>query len=278
MKRELGIARCGLACCLCSENNTCHGCGSGECPDKAWCENLRCSKEKGLMHCYECSEDCRKGLLSKIKPYGFTLFAKRFGEDMLTQCLERNEERGVVYHRRGLTGDYDCFDDEEKLISFILNGNIQSEGRDNEDIGEVCDKKRYLDLLLIGDEQEEMIDRYLHRGNMFVLSRGGKVLAQCVVTDEGGGVLEIKNISVYPAFRGKGCGKALIEFIAKKYSGSFHTLRAGTGDSPMTVPFYEKCGFVCTGCIKNFFTENYDHPMYECGVRLVDMIIFERKI
>lgn len=32
MKRELGIARCGLACCLCSENKTCHGCNSGECP------------------------------------------------------------------------------------------------------------------------------------------------------------------------------------------------------------------------------------------------------
>ena len=26
MKRELGIARCGLACCLCSENVTCKGC------------------------------------------------------------------------------------------------------------------------------------------------------------------------------------------------------------------------------------------------------------
>nr|WP_330366735.1 hypothetical protein [Butyrivibrio sp. VCB2001] len=26
MKRELGIARCGLACCLCSENVTCKDC------------------------------------------------------------------------------------------------------------------------------------------------------------------------------------------------------------------------------------------------------------
>ncbi|MEE3497129.1 MAG: DUF3795 domain-containing protein, partial [Butyrivibrio sp.] len=26
MKRELGIARCGLACCLCSENVVCKGC------------------------------------------------------------------------------------------------------------------------------------------------------------------------------------------------------------------------------------------------------------
>ena len=46
MKRELGIARCGLACCLCSENMTCDGCDSGACPDKDWCENRQCSISK----------------------------------------------------------------------------------------------------------------------------------------------------------------------------------------------------------------------------------------
>ena len=56
MKRELGIARCGLACCLCSENNHCSGCNSGECPDKDWCENRKCSAEKNCGHCYECEK------------------------------------------------------------------------------------------------------------------------------------------------------------------------------------------------------------------------------
>ena len=51
MKRELGIARCGLACCLCSENAHCGGCDSGGCPGTAWCENRKCSLEKGLAHC-----------------------------------------------------------------------------------------------------------------------------------------------------------------------------------------------------------------------------------
>ena len=122
MKRELGIARCGLACCLCSENEHCNGCNSGDCPDKDWCENRKCSLEKSVAHCYECPEDCHKGLLSKIKPYGFTLFAKRYGEDVLLNCLERNEKNGVVYHREGIVGDYDDFDDAEKLIGFILSG------------------------------------------------------------------------------------------------------------------------------------------------------------
>ena len=78
MKRELGIARCGLACCLCSENAVCSGCDSGQCPDKDWCENRKCSIEKEIRHCYECDEECRKGLLGKIKPYAFTLFVKRY--------------------------------------------------------------------------------------------------------------------------------------------------------------------------------------------------------
>ena len=46
------------------------------------------------------------------------------------------------------------------------------------------DKKRYLDLLLLADEQEDMVDRYLERGTMYVLEDGG-VKAECVVTDEG---------------------------------------------------------------------------------------------
>ncbi|SDB09098.1 hypothetical protein SAMN02910317_00475 [Ruminococcaceae bacterium FB2012] len=122
MKRELGIARCGLACCLCSENVKCSGCNSGECPDKEWCVNRKCSVEKGIGYCYECGEDCRKGLLGKVKPYAFTLFIKRYGEEALLDCLERNESAGVVYHREGIVGDYDGFEDAEELIEFILKG------------------------------------------------------------------------------------------------------------------------------------------------------------
>ena len=122
MKRELGIARCGLACCLCSENDRCSGCNSGDCSDKGWCENRRCSMEKGVDHCHACRADCRKGMLAKVKPYGFTLFVRRYGEAALLDCLERNEQNGVVYHRAGITGDYDGFDDAEQLIEFIRTG------------------------------------------------------------------------------------------------------------------------------------------------------------
>ena len=61
-------------------------------------------------------------MLNKIKPYVFTLFVKRYGEEQLLDCLEKNERSGVVYHREGVNGDYDDFEDVEDLILFIKTG------------------------------------------------------------------------------------------------------------------------------------------------------------
>lgn len=138
-------------------------------------------------------------------------------------------------------------------------------------------KKRYLDLLLLADEQEDMIDRYIEKGTMYVLDDNG-VKGECVVTDEGNGILEIKNIAIVPGCQSKGYGKALVNFIVEKYAGKYSVLQVGTGDSPMTVSFYEKCGFVRSHCIRGFFTDNYDHPIYESGVQLVDMIYLQRQL
>ena len=138
-------------------------------------------------------------------------------------------------------------------------------------------KKQYLSLLLLADEQEDMIDRYIDNGTMYVLDDNG-VKSECVVTDEGNGIIEIKNIATTPEHQGKGYAKALIDFLVKEYGGNYSVLQVGTGDSPLTVPFYEKCGFAHSHSVPNFFTDNYDHPIYECGVQLVDMVYLQRKI
>lgn len=146
----------------------------------------------------------------------------------------------------------------------------------NMKIKEIKDnKKQFLSLLLLADEQEDMIDRYIDKGIMYVLDDNG-IRSECVVTDEGDGVLEIKNIATLPEYQGMGYAKMLIDFIAEKYKDKYSVLQVGTGDSPLTVPFYEKCGFVRSHCIKNFFTDNYDHEIYECGVKLVDMICLKK--
>ena len=93
-------------------------------------------------------------------------------------------------------------------------------------------KKQFISLLLLADEQESMVDRYLEKGTMYVLE-DNDVKAECVVTDEGNGILEIKNIAVDPENQGKGYGKALIDFLASKYADEYSVLQVGTGDSPL---------------------------------------------
>ena len=138
-------------------------------------------------------------------------------------------------------------------------------------------KKQYLDLLLLADEQEDMVDRYLDSGKMYVLDDNG-VKCECVITDEKNDILEIKNIATVPEYQGKGYARALIEFIVNNYREQYAILQVGTGDSPLTIPFYEKCGFVRSYIISNFFTDNYDHPIYESGIQLVDMVYLQRPL
>lgn len=146
------------------------------------------------------------------------------------------------------------------------------------DIKEVTEnKKEYLSLLLLADEQEDMIDRYLERGRMFVLDDDG-VKCECVITDEGDGVLEIKNIATVPEHQGKGYARAMLRYIEDNYKGHYSVLQVGTGDSPLTVPFYEKCGFVRSHIVQGFFTANYSHPIFEGGVQLVDMVYLRKPL
>ena len=138
-------------------------------------------------------------------------------------------------------------------------------------------KKQYIDLLLLADEQESMIDRYLERGDMFVLNDNG-VKAICVVTDETNGICELKNIAVTLESQRQGYGKRLINYLVKHYAGKYTRMIVGTGDVPSVVGFYKSSGFEYSHRIENFFTDNYDHQMFEDGVLLKDMDYFKRNI
>ena len=103
-------------------------------------------------------------------------------------------------------------------------------------------KKQYLDVLLLADEQESMIDRYLERGEMFVLQETG-IKAVCVVTDEGNAVCELKNIAVVPDSQRQGYGKKLIDYLITYYRRQYIQMIVGTGDVSSTIRFYKICGF-----------------------------------
>ena len=144
------------------------------------------------------------------------------------------------------------------------------------------DKKQYLELLLLGDEQESMIDRYLEKGDMYILQEEGaeenREAGVCVVTAEADEILELKNIAVAPEYQHQGWGRRMIAFLENTYNSSFRILQAGTGDVPATVLFYEACGFVRSHAVKDFFVKNYDHAIYECGIQLKDMIYLRKNL
>lgn len=139
------------------------------------------------------------------------------------------------------------------------------------------DKKQFLDLLLIADESESMIDKYLERGEMFALYDNG-LRSICVVTRESPDTCELKNIATYEKWHGMGYGSKLIQQVSAFYKNTYRYMVVGTGDVPSAVRFYEKNGFYLYDRICNFFTENYDHPMFENGVQLVDMVYLKKEL
>jgi len=138
-------------------------------------------------------------------------------------------------------------------------------------------KKDFLDLLLLADEQEDMIDRYLDRGTLFALY-DSDLKSTCVVTDEGNDTFEIQSLATYPQFQGKGYGRYLINYVCDYYKGKDATMTVGTGDSPKHISFYENSGFVFSHSVEGYFLEHYDVPIIEDVVQIKDKVYFKRDL
>lgn len=138
-------------------------------------------------------------------------------------------------------------------------------------------KKQFLDLLLLADEQENMIDKYLPDGDLFALY-DDDLKSACVVVSIDSETCELKNIATYEKYQGRGYGRTLINYIADIYSNTYKTMLVGTGETPAILSFYESCGFEKSHRIKSFFTDNYDHPMFDGDIQLVDMIYLKKNL
>lgn len=123
----------------------------------------------------------------------------------------------------------------------------------------------------MGDEQENMVNKYLNRGELYALY-DQDLKTVCVVTRESDNILEIKNIATYEKDRGKGYGSIMIKYIIEKYRGKCNQLLVGTGEDDGILSFYKSLGFTYSHKIKDYFIDNYDHEMFENGKQLKDMI------
>lgn len=96
------------------------------------------------------------------------------------------------------------------------------------------------------------------------------------MTKEADRIYELKNIAIYKEFQGHGNGKKLVKHIFEYFRNDC-AMYVGTGDSLLTVSFYKSCEFIESHRIKDFFIDNYDNPIYECGKQLVDIVYLKYK-
>lgn len=136
-------------------------------------------------------------------------------------------------------------------------------------------RRRYMALLLEGDESAAMIDRYLDCGRLFVGHVDGEDVAVCVCVADGGDV-EVKNLAVDPRYRRRGIGRRMLAHVESLYPGG--RIKLGTGETPSTLRFYRSCGYEYSHRIARFFTDNYPHPIVEDGVTLRDMLYLVKKL
>ncbi len=138
----------------------------------------------------------------------------------------------------------------------------------------------YLNLLLIGDADEKVVKSYINEGSLFTIVYEKKEIGvvQCL-TDEEESVVEVKNIGLKEAYRGKGIGSKVIKKLEVLYErNQYSKMIVGTADSSLeNIAFYKKAGFYQSGVKKNFFLQ-YAPPIYENGLQAIDMIMFEKKL
>ena len=137
------------------------------------------------------------------------------------------------------------------------------------------DRSAYIPLLLEGDEDMAMLNRYLDRGDLFGLFDNENVVTLALVTAEGD-CAELMNIVTVEKHRGKGYGSLMLSYLSKEFS-AYGYLIAGTGDCSPARLFYEKNGFSLSGLRKGFFLQ-YDHPVIENGRMLTDMVLYRKRL
>lgn len=110
------------------------------------------------------------------------------------------------------------------------------------------------------------------------MQKAGNPIAVCVILRASETEWEVKNLAVAVSEQGKGYGRKFLQFLEQQLAGTAEWLILGTGDSPKTIPFYQKCGFVPYRRIPHFFSEHYDHPIIEDGVLLDDMVYLRKSL
>jgi ribosomal protein S18 acetylase RimI-like enzyme len=139
------------------------------------------------------------------------------------------------------------------------------------------DINELMPLLLLADPEEQAIQKYIGRCELFAAMEDNAPIGVCAVLPLDAERCELKNLAVDPGFQRKGYGKRLVDHVFSVYKDRYKIMLVGTSDATQdTIRFYKQCGFQYTYTIKNFFVDNYTVPIFDAGVQCIDMIVLER--
>lgn len=130
-------------------------------------------------------------------------------------------------------------------------------------------------LLLLADPSKQLVQQYLQHGTTFEVRKSDQVVAIMVVEGISPTSLEIKNIAVDPKFENQGIATKLLNYALDFAKGhQYRQVQIGTGSTSFKQLYlYQKVGFRITSIRKDFFVKNYQHPIYENGLLLRDMVV-----
>lgn len=141
------------------------------------------------------------------------------------------------------------------------------------------ERERYLPYLLLADEDEAVVRNYMNDGELYVIYCGEHLAGVALLLEQSETTIELKNIAVVQEFQGKGIGKVVIQIISDICQAKGYTqVIVGTANSSLdNIAFYQKAGFRMDKIKKDFFS-NYAEPIYENGIRAIDMIVFSKAL
>lgn len=136
------------------------------------------------------------------------------------------------------------------------------------------------DLLLLADESMEAINKYINSCLVFTILLNNKIIGVMAVMIIDAISIELKNIAIAKELQKNGFGTQAIHWLENFYKEKkVKNIYVGTGDaSHGQQKFYQKLGFEKYGVKKDFFLKNYPREIFENGIQLKDMIMFNKQI
>jgi len=135
-----------------------------------------------------------------------------------------------------------------------------------------------MSLLLMADPNEQEVRSYL-KGASILIAKDANILVGIAVLSDRDKTFELVNIAVHESYQCRGIAKSLImevKSLAKK-QGAIE-LVVGTGNSSLSqLALYQKCGFR-VGYVKTNYFASYPEPIFENGIRCIDMIVLCAKL